>query len=205
MRDAFGGEFMIRFLLVFIFIYVAFTAVSLNYAKAFRVKNAVIDFVEQNEIKDLDEYFSSGMTGLDPIMATIYQQIDAAVGIVGFNAATKSTSKLDEILADLSYNKTCDSLGYTEGQAITTRPGKINRKTSVYGYCYKGVVITKKEEQQVEGANSKIVYYEVITYADWQLGALSKLLALAGKKASSDSIPNGSWAVKGEAKVVVKN
>ena len=50
MRDAFGGEFMIRLFLVFIFIYIMFSAVSLNYAKAFRLKNSVIDYLEKNEI-----------------------------------------------------------------------------------------------------------------------------------------------------------
>ena len=55
MRDAFGGVFTMNMLLVFIFIYVAFSAVSLTYAKAFRVKNHVIDYIEQNEIIDLDE------------------------------------------------------------------------------------------------------------------------------------------------------
>lgn len=58
MRDAFGGVFMIRLFLVFIVIYVAFTAISLNYAKAFRVKNKVIDFVEKNEITDLNAFFA---------------------------------------------------------------------------------------------------------------------------------------------------
>ena len=60
MRDAFGGVFMMRLMLVFVFIFVAFTAISLNYAKAFRIKNSVIDFVEQQEIMDLDELFHSG-------------------------------------------------------------------------------------------------------------------------------------------------
>lgn len=53
MRDAFGGEFMIRLFLVFIVIYVAFAAISLNYAKAYRVKNKVISYIEENDITDL--------------------------------------------------------------------------------------------------------------------------------------------------------
>lgn len=53
MRDAFGGEFMIRLFLVFIVIYVAFAAISLNYAKAYRVKNKVISYLEENDITDL--------------------------------------------------------------------------------------------------------------------------------------------------------
>lgn len=55
MRDAFGGAFMIKLFLVFIFIYIFFTALALNYAKAFKVKNIVIDYLEDNEIVNLDD------------------------------------------------------------------------------------------------------------------------------------------------------
>lgn len=55
MRDAFGGEFMLRLMLVFIVIYVAFAAISLNYAKAFRIKNKVISYIEENDITSLDD------------------------------------------------------------------------------------------------------------------------------------------------------
>ena len=47
MRDAFGGAFMLKLALVFIIIYVSFMAMALNYAKAFRVKNGVINIIEQ--------------------------------------------------------------------------------------------------------------------------------------------------------------
>lgn len=49
MRDAFGGAFLIKILLIFLGIYVAFMAVALNYAKAFKVKNYIINVVEQYE------------------------------------------------------------------------------------------------------------------------------------------------------------
>lgn len=49
MREAFGGAFMIRLVLVFIVVYVAFMAVAVNYAKAFRVKNRVINILEQHQ------------------------------------------------------------------------------------------------------------------------------------------------------------
>lgn len=54
MRDAFGGSFMIKLFLVFIIVYVGFTAVALNYAKAFKVKNIVVAYLEDNEISDLN-------------------------------------------------------------------------------------------------------------------------------------------------------
>ncbi len=84
MRDAFGGVFMMRLMLVFVFIFVAFTAISLNYAKAFRIKNSIIDFVEQQEIMDLDSLFHSS------------------------NAS--KLAKLDKILDDANYNKECQNV-----------------------------------------------------------------------------------------------
>ena len=55
MRDAFGGAFMIKLFLVFIFVYISFTAIALNYARAFKVKNRVIDYLEDNEIISLKD------------------------------------------------------------------------------------------------------------------------------------------------------
>lgn len=49
MRDAFGGAFLIKLLVIFLGIYIAFMAVALNYAKAFRVKNQIINYIEQYE------------------------------------------------------------------------------------------------------------------------------------------------------------
>lgn len=55
MRDAFGGTFMIQILLVFIIIYVGFLGIAINYGKAFRVKNSVIDYLEEHEINSLEQ------------------------------------------------------------------------------------------------------------------------------------------------------
>lgn len=53
MRDAFGGAFMIKVFIVFTIIYIFFTAMAVNYAKAFKVKNMMIEYLESGEIVDL--------------------------------------------------------------------------------------------------------------------------------------------------------
>lgn len=64
MREAFGGTFTIQLILVFLAIYIAFIAVALNYAKAFRVKNQIINLIEQNEGIDNTEWTDqSGVIG----------------------------------------------------------------------------------------------------------------------------------------------
>jgi len=49
MRDAIGGIFNIQALLVFIVLVSSYLAFSVNYTKAFRMKNKIIDIIEQNE------------------------------------------------------------------------------------------------------------------------------------------------------------
>lgn len=76
MRDAFGGTFMIQLLIIFIIIYTGFTALALNYAKAFKAKNAVIEYLEEHEIssikdndlsaaarQEMDDYFQTKIAG----------------------------------------------------------------------------------------------------------------------------------------------
>lgn len=52
MKEGVGGTFMIYVFLVFLAVYITFLAVAFNYARAFRVKNKVIDIIEQNEGMD---------------------------------------------------------------------------------------------------------------------------------------------------------
>jgi len=61
MKEAVGGTFMIYVLLIFLAVYITFIAVALNYAKAFRVKNSVIDIIEQNE--GIDEFNDANVKG----------------------------------------------------------------------------------------------------------------------------------------------
>ena len=67
MRESFGGAFMIKLAIIFIVIYVSFMAVAINYAKAFRIKNRLIDYVEQsqfthgdnNTLDEINDYLGS--------------------------------------------------------------------------------------------------------------------------------------------------
>ena len=176
MRDAFGGVFMFNLFIVFIFIYVAFSAVSLTYAKAFKLKNSLISYIEEQEI-------------------------------ISLSLDNKKLEQIDKILQNASYYKTCDSIGYTEGE-IKSNEGK------TAGYCHNGVVIQIKKNypQDIQGTKneekrtkSQLIVYEVIKYADWNLGVLNKLLALGGKSENSEEKLNGFWTIVGEAKVVARD
>lgn len=99
MRDAFGGVFMLRLLLVFIVILVAFGAISFKYAKSFRVKNKIIDYVEQNQIKNIESFFSEG--------------------------SGNNNNKLIAILKLYDYNNSCEHFGISDGFVTNESTGEI--------------------------------------------------------------------------------
>ena len=110
MRDAFGGTFMIKLLIVFIIIYVGFTAVALNYAKAFKAKNIVIAYLEDNEIssvtgnqltaatrKAMEDYFAEKIAGdLNYICQNCCQQNSESLCLedIGIKIEPKKTNIL---------------------------------------------------------------------------------------------------------------
>lgn len=49
MRESAGGLKILGMVIVFFFIFIMLLAVSINYAQAFRVKNKIIDYIEQYE------------------------------------------------------------------------------------------------------------------------------------------------------------
>lgn len=49
MREAVGGTLLIKIVLVFLAIYIGFMAIVIGYGKIFRIKNTLINKIEQNE------------------------------------------------------------------------------------------------------------------------------------------------------------
>ncbi len=62
MRDATGSAWVFAVCILFILLFTAYLAISINYAKAFRIKNHIIDKIEENEgynegiAQTIDEY-----------------------------------------------------------------------------------------------------------------------------------------------------
>ena len=49
MREAIGGTWLTGLVITFIVLFSGFLAYSINYTKAFRVKNEIINIIEKNE------------------------------------------------------------------------------------------------------------------------------------------------------------
>ena len=48
MKDAFGGAFVLRIMLIFFVVFICFMTVAINFAKTFRIKNNVINILEKS-------------------------------------------------------------------------------------------------------------------------------------------------------------
>lgn len=70
MRDAFGGTFMFEVFLIFMLIYIALTAISVNYAKAFKVKDKVVDYIESTEIADVSDMSAEELNEMEDFFNT---------------------------------------------------------------------------------------------------------------------------------------
>lgn len=49
MKEAFGGTWLLGFVVLFIVLFSAYLAISVNYTKAFKAKNKIINIIEQSE------------------------------------------------------------------------------------------------------------------------------------------------------------
>ena len=76
MRDSFGGAFMIYLFLIFIVIYITFMGVAINYAKVFRVKNNVINILEQNQFSMNDGSRDDILESVDDYLAKVPYNIN---------------------------------------------------------------------------------------------------------------------------------
>ncbi len=71
MRDVVGSSFMFRILIIFIVMFIVFMCFTVAYAKTFRLKNRVIDILEQSQYQgDTSDWKSIALETVDDYLAT---------------------------------------------------------------------------------------------------------------------------------------
>lgn len=72
MRDAFGSTFMFKLIIIFIVFYVSFMTIAVSYAKVFRIKNEVINILEQYQFdsNNLSEWNNIVNGKVDPYLSS---------------------------------------------------------------------------------------------------------------------------------------
>lgn len=49
MKEAFGNAFVVQFVIIFIILFIFFFVSSFSYTKAFKIKNRIVDIIEQHD------------------------------------------------------------------------------------------------------------------------------------------------------------
>lgn len=133
MRDAFGGTFMIQILLVFIIIYVGFIGIAINYGRAFRIKNYVIEFLEESQISSLEQ--STEVDRLDAGVKKILTDYNYKNSIICDNFTnTKEERCIDGVIIQLNSASTKNGVNhvyYTVNTYIGYNMGFLNSLLSL--------------------------------------------------------------------------
>lgn len=135
MREAVGNTFVFAFIIVFVILFVALFATSSAYSKASKVKNEILDIVEENA--DLLDEFSS-------LPDSVAKEIDTELRAVGYRLNKNQQNRCPEI-----YSSEED------------KGGILMNNFSNYHYCiYKHQRSKSKEGTLPHRGN----YYTVVTY-----------------------------------------
>lgn len=96
MKESIGGTWLIGIVALFIVLFSAFMAYSINYTKAFRAKNGIIDLIEQNEGytfyngPNIDNVKQEELMNDSSVQAKAY----ALVKSMGYDYGSKSENKV---------------------------------------------------------------------------------------------------------------
>lgn len=147
MREAIGTSYIVNFIVVFFALFILIFVGTLSYTKAFKVKNKIIDIIENHD----------GEIGTTILKRNVEDEIN---------------SKLSEIGYRISSNNTCNTDGrFSDGTILTKNNG------STYRYCiykfhtskgdYYGVVSYIYFEIPIIGAKLEFpVYGETKTFTE---------------------------------------
>lgn len=132
MRDAVGGTFMIKLLLIFLAVYTIFIALAINYAKAFRVKNKILDIIEQNEgIKNYEDTTDPALNQIDTYIGNIHYWVN--------------TSTIKDKCEKLEYDNEKDLINSDKGYCIATVEGDTASYYKVTTFVTLSIPVVKLE------------------------------------------------------------
>lgn len=140
MRESIGGTWLTGIVITFLALFAGFLAYSISYTKAFRVKDNIIQIIEQNE------GFTTAANTKQHMLEDVTNASEEAL-ILNGSAEAEIFNFIQNIGYNYATNISCDN-GDIFG-------------TSKYGYCL--------EKHCTNSANVDKVYYKVTTYISLQI------------------------------------
>lgn len=131
MREAIGTSYVVNFIIVFFVIFITLFIGTLSYTKAFKVKNKIIDIIED---------YDGDIISANALKPDVQSEIDGKLKSIGYRISNKTT---------------CDADRFTEKGAIEIP--KSTGAASSYRYC----VYQKNETNGTYYGVVAYIYFEV--------------------------------------------
>lgn len=166
MKESIGGTWLIGIVALFIVLFSAFMAYSINYTKAFRAKNGIIDLIEQNE----GYTFYNGTTPIDNLSneslnndKSVQAQAFGLIKSMGYDYGDSKSNGIicnnDGSISDASVIQKADQPGGFCLYRICNNDGTVRYKVVTY-VMMKFPVINFGITVPVKG-ETKTLYYEL--------------------------------------------
>lgn len=143
MRESIGGTWLTGIVITFLALFAGFLAYSISYTKAFRVKDNIIQIIEQNE------GFTTAANTKQHMLENVTNASEEDL-ILNGSAEAEIFNFIQKIGYNYATNISCDNGDYDDEFG-----------TSKYGYCL--------EKHCTNSANVDKVYYKVTTYISLQI------------------------------------
>lgn len=91
MREAIGSSFMLNFIIVFIIIFIFMFVGTLSYTKAFKVKNRIVDTIEN---------YDGNIANGNRLKNEVQSDIDGKLGEIGYRIDQTATCETDDRFSD---------------------------------------------------------------------------------------------------------
>ncbi len=147
MREAIGGTWLFNLVIFFVLLFAGYMCLSINYSKAFNVKDKIINEIERNG-------------GIKNISNT--------------DNTDETINNITSYLSEVGYRTTGSCEGYEYG---CNRNGKCvsNSSGSNYSYCLTEVKADKNYKNAIQGEFIYVSYYKVKVFYQLDLPVLHQL------------------------------
>ncbi len=150
MREAIGGTWLLGFVVIFIVLFSGYLAVSINYTKAFKIKNKIISIIEENEgfteslNADLNALSKTELDKDESVQAEIFKYLKA----IGYYNTSDVNCDADEQEYDNGY---CI-------KAVTTDSGSAYYKVKTF-IKFNLDMVNISVQIPISG-ETKVIYYD---------------------------------------------
>ena len=168
MRESIGAAWIFSLVLIFILMFTGFVAVSINYARAFQLKNAVANMIEENE-------------GVSDSLESVVMDYVVQNGYTAHDVIPEMQHETDPDGRDMKWNRVM-CINNSDEALYPNHCTVAIYKADISNYNYLNDTKNKNVFKDNDGAPSfgdpsvKRDYYKVITFFNFDLPFFRRLL-----------------------------